>query len=109
MKIDDNGCHYYEFTPERNGDIIDEIKYETSTDLDAKLTYSIDYIDYLPEKFNEFLFFSAPFIIHMSIYFLLLFSLLIYYFIFRNYNKYKIIKCHTNLTIFYIFIFLNNF
>jgi hypothetical protein len=61
LKIDDNGYYYYEFRPERNGDIIDEIKYDTSTDLDAKLTYSISGMVYLPEEFNEFLFVSAIF------------------------------------------------
>jgi hypothetical protein len=61
LKIDDDGCYYYEFTPEKNGDIIDEIKFEPLTDLDAKLTYSIGGIDYIPEEFNEFLFISAPF------------------------------------------------
>jgi hypothetical protein len=61
LKIDDNGYYYYEFRPERNGDIIDEIKYETSNDLDAKLIYSIGGMVYLPEEFNEFLFVSAIF------------------------------------------------
>lgn len=61
LKIDDNGYYYYEFRPERNGDIIDEIKYETSTDLDAKLTYSIGDMVYQPEEFNDFLFVSAIF------------------------------------------------
>lgn len=59
LKIDNIGQYYYEFSPERNGDIIDEIKYETNTDLDAKLTYNIGGIEYLPEEFNEFLFVSA--------------------------------------------------
>ena len=61
LKIDDNGYYYYEFTPERNCDMIDDITYETLTDLDAKLTYNICGIDYIPEKFIEFLFVSAMF------------------------------------------------
>jgi len=61
LKIDDICQYYYEFSPERNCDIIDEIKYETSSDLDAKLTYYIGGIDYPPEEFNEFLFCSALF------------------------------------------------
>ena len=61
LKIDDIFQYYYEFSPERNCDIIDEIKYETLSDLDAKLTYYIGGIEYLPEEFNEFLFCSALF------------------------------------------------
>lgn len=59
LKIDDTGQYYYEFSPERNGDIIDEIKYEQLTDLDAELTYNIGGIDYLSKEVNEFLFVSA--------------------------------------------------
>jgi len=61
LKIDDIGQYYYEFSPERNCDIVDEIKYESTSDLDAKLTYYIGGIDYPAEEFNEFLFCSALF------------------------------------------------
>jgi len=61
LKIDDNEQYYYEFPPERIGDIIDEIKYESSTDLDSKLTYYIGGIEYQPEEFNEFVFISSPY------------------------------------------------
>jgi hypothetical protein len=61
LKNDDNGQYYYEFTPARIGDIIDEIKYESSTNLDSKLTYYISEIEYLSEEFNEFLFISSPY------------------------------------------------
>jgi hypothetical protein len=59
LKIDDIGQYYYEFSPDRNCDIIDEIKYVPFTNLDAKLTYYISGIEYPPEDFNEFLFCSA--------------------------------------------------
>jgi hypothetical protein len=61
LKIDNKGQYYYEFSPERNCDIIDEIKYVPFTNLDAKLTYYISSIEYPPEDFNEFLFCSALF------------------------------------------------
>ena len=61
LKIDNIGQYYYEFSPDRNCDIIDEIKYVPFTNLDAKLTYYISSIEYPPEDFNEFLFCSALF------------------------------------------------
>ena len=61
LKIDEFGQYYYEFSPERMGDIIDEIKYESLTDLNAKLTYYIGGVDYIPDEFNDFVFVSAPY------------------------------------------------
>jgi len=61
LKLNDIGQYYYEITPESIGDMIDEIKYESITNLDAKLIYYIDEIEYQPECFNEFLFVSAQY------------------------------------------------
>ena len=61
LRLNDIGQYYYEITPESIGDMIDEIKYESLTKLDAKLIYYIDEIEYQPEYFNEFLFVSAKY------------------------------------------------
>jgi hypothetical protein len=59
LKVDNYGHYYYEFIPERVGDIIDNITYESPSNLNVKLTYYIGDVDYQPEEFNEFIFISA--------------------------------------------------
>jgi len=61
IKKDSSGQYYYEYRSGRICDIIDNIKYESSTGLDANLTFVIGGIEYQQKEFNEFVMVSAPF------------------------------------------------
>jgi len=61
LKKNSSGQYFYEFKPDRFVDVIDEIKYVSSTNLDAKITYYIGGIEYQSEEFIEFISASAPY------------------------------------------------
>ena len=61
IKKNSSGQYYYEFRSGRFCDIMDNIKYESSTGLDAKLVFIIGGIEYQQKEFNEFVMISAPY------------------------------------------------
>ena len=58
LGIDSDGRCFYEYTPERIGDIIDNIHIENSN---IQLSYYINGIKFTPEEVNEFVFVSAQY------------------------------------------------
>lgn len=61
LQIDKEGHHFYEFCLERNGDIIDNITVESSTNLNVQLSYKIGGISYTSDEVKEFVFISAAY------------------------------------------------
>ena len=59
LEIDREGNYFYEYSPEKNGDIIDNIYIEKSLRLKIQITYYIGGIKYTPEEIDEFIFISA--------------------------------------------------
>lgn len=59
LEMDREGNYFYEYSPEKIGDIIDNIYFEKSSNLNIQLTYYIGGIKYTPEELNEFIFISA--------------------------------------------------
>jgi hypothetical protein len=60
LEIDREGHYFYEYRPDKIGDIIDNIRFESSN-LNNQLTYYIGGIKYAPEEVSEFVFISALF------------------------------------------------
>ena len=60
LHVNENKHYFYEYSPKRNGDIMDNIRFE-STNLKVKLTYYIGGAVYDPEEVDEFLTISTPF------------------------------------------------
>lgn len=61
LEIDREGNYFYEYTPEKIGDIIDNINIQSLTNLQIQLSYYIGGIKYTPEELNEFIFISAQY------------------------------------------------
>jgi len=59
FKIDSDGNYFYEYSLEKNSDMINNIRLESV--LNLKLTYNIGGIEYTPEEIEKFLLISAPF------------------------------------------------
>jgi len=57
---DNNGNYYYQFPVKRDGDLVDNIRFE-SMNLKANLTFYIGGIKYEQEEFNEFVIISSQF------------------------------------------------
>ena len=61
LEIDKNGNYFYEYSLDRNADIVDNIRFESSSNLYAQLTYYIGGIEYLPEEIEKFVVVSAQY------------------------------------------------
>ena len=54
LELDENGNYFYEFSVDRNGDIIDNIFFEKSPNLSTQFTYYIGGKRYLPNEVKKF-------------------------------------------------------
>ena len=61
LEIDNEGHHFYEYSIERIGDIVDNMSVESLTNLNVQISYNIGGIMYNSDQFKEFVFISAPF------------------------------------------------
>jgi hypothetical protein len=61
LEIDKNGNYFYEYSLDRNADIVDNIRFESCSNLNAQLTYYIGGIEYLPEEIEKFVVVSAQY------------------------------------------------
>ncbi len=53
--------YFYEFTVDNNGDIVDNIRFETASNLTVLLSYNIGGINYTPEELDEFVIVSSQY------------------------------------------------
>jgi len=61
IEIDTYGYYFYEFIVKRDGDIVDNIYFESPSNLNVKLNYYIGNIKYIPEEVNEFVMVSSQY------------------------------------------------
>ncbi len=61
LEIDKNGNYFYEYSLDRNGDIVDNIRFESCSNLNAQLSYYIGGIEYTPEEIDKFVVVSAQY------------------------------------------------
>ena len=54
LELDEKGNYFYEFSVDRNGDIIDNIFFEKSPNLSTQFTYYIGGKRYLPNEVKKF-------------------------------------------------------
>jgi len=52
---------FYEFTVEKSCDIVDNIRFETASNLTVQLSYNIGGINYTPEELDEFVIVSSQY------------------------------------------------
>lgn len=59
LEKDTNENLFYEFSVKRQGDIVDSIRFESTSNLNVELSYYIGGIKYMPEDFTGFVFISS--------------------------------------------------
>jgi hypothetical protein len=59
FELDEKGNYFYEFSIDKNGDIIDNITLEHLPNINAQLTYYISSKKFLPEEVNKFVICAA--------------------------------------------------
>ena len=61
LERDADGKYFYQFSVKRDGDIIDNIRYESISGITAQLSYYIGCDKYMPEEVDKFFFVSSPY------------------------------------------------
>jgi hypothetical protein len=61
LEIDKNGNYFYEYSLDRNADVVDNIRFESCSNLNAQLTYYIGGIEFSPEEIDKFVVVSAQY------------------------------------------------
>ena len=61
LEMDKKGNYFYEYSLDRNGDIVDNICFESCSNLNAQLSYYIGGIEYTPEEIDKFVVVSAQY------------------------------------------------
>ena len=61
LEMDKKGNYFYEYYLDRNGDIIDNIRFESLSNLKVQLTYNIGGIEHTPEEIDKFVVISAQY------------------------------------------------
>jgi hypothetical protein len=61
LEMDKKGNYFYEYSLDRNGDIIDNIRFESLSNLKVQLSYYIGGIEYSPEEIDKFVVVSAQY------------------------------------------------
>jgi|688.fasta_scaffold866450_1 hypothetical protein len=56
LEKDESGNSFYELSVRRDGEIIDNIHYESSSNLEVQISYYIGGVKYTPEEVNQFIF-----------------------------------------------------
>lgn len=61
LEKDEDNNYYYQYFVYRYGDIVDNIRFESKTNLNVKLSYYIENKKYTPEELDTFVFVAAPY------------------------------------------------
>lgn len=61
LEKDEDNNYYYQYFVYRYGDIVDNIRFESTSNLNVKLSYYIENKKYMPEELDKFVFVAAPY------------------------------------------------
>ena len=61
LEKDANANPFYQFSVQRQGDIVDNIRFENTSNLNVQLSYYIGGIKYLPEDVSEFVIIASAY------------------------------------------------